>query len=102
MPVIAGPCRDECLLTVYPSIDHGAVCQACGRANKSIWSDPNLAGLDLNVTVNYTRDSMLIGTTMTSFARDITTMLHSQNVQVSLRFLSAWQFDMLSSPLSYR
>lgn len=50
-----------------------------------MWQNHSLAGLDLNVTVNYTRDSMLIGTTMTSFARDITTMLHSQHVQVSLQ-----------------
>ncbi len=79
---VAGPCRQECFLEVFPKITDGNACQACGRANKHIWHDPNLAGLDLNVTVNYTRESMLIGTTMTSFARDITTMLQSQDVQV--------------------
>ncbi|KAL0039658.1 hypothetical protein WJX77_004541 [Trebouxia sp. C0004] len=76
-----GPCQKECLLQVFPLIDDGDVCQACGRASSHIWQDQNLAGLNLNVTVNYTRESMLLGTTMTSFARDITTMLQSQHVQ---------------------
>jgi len=34
---------------------------------------------------------MLIGTTMTSFARDITTMLQSQNVQVSMNVSQAFR-----------
>lgn len=33
---------------------------------------------------------MLIGTTMTSFARDITTMLQSQHVQVSINVSQAF------------
>ena len=74
-----GLCKEECSLEVFPNIDNGDACQACGGAN-SYWQDKNLAALDLNVTVNYTRDSMLIGTTMTTFARDITTMLHSKGV----------------------
>ena len=74
-----GLCKEECSLEVFPNIDNGDGCQACGRAN-SYWQDRNLAALDLNVTMNYTRESMLIGTTMTTFARDITTMLHSKGV----------------------
>jgi len=85
----AGPCQKECLLQVFPLIDDGDACQACGRASSHIWQDQNLAGLNLNVTVNYTRESMLIGTTMTSFARDITTMLQSQHVQVSINVSQA-------------
>lgn len=76
-----GPCKEECLLQVYPQIDNGDACVACGQANRNIWQNHNLAGLDLNVTVNYTRDSMLIGTTITTFARDITTMLQSHSIQ---------------------
>ena len=74
-----GLCQKECSLEVFPDIDNGDACQACGRAN-SYWQDKNFAALDLKVTVNYTRESMLIGTTMTTFARDITTMLHSKGV----------------------
>ena len=66
-------------MEVFPNIDNGDACQACGRATE-YWQDRNLAALDLNVTVNYTRQSMLIGTTITTFARDITTMLHSKGV----------------------
>ena len=79
----AGPCTKECLLQVFPQIENGDACVACGEANRGIWHDQTLAGLNLNVTVNYTRDSMLIGTTMTTFARDITTMLQSHSIQVS-------------------
>ncbi|KAL3143559.1 hypothetical protein ABBQ38_002357 [Trebouxia sp. C0009 RCD-2024] len=75
----SGFCNQECSLEVFPNIDNGDACQACGRA-KNHWQDKNLAALDLNVTVNYTRHSMLIGTTITTFARDITTMLHSKGV----------------------
>ena len=71
------------MLQVYPEIENGDACVACGQANRNIWQDQNLAGIDLNVTVNYTRDSMLIGTTMTTFARDISTMLQSHSIQVS-------------------
>lgn len=74
-----GLCKRECSLEVFPDIDNGDACQACGRANP-YWQDKNFAALDLKVTVNYTRESMLIGTTMTTFARDITTMLHSKGV----------------------
>ena len=88
---VTGPCQKECLLQVFPLIDDGDACQACGRASSHIWQDQNLAGLNLNVTVNYTRESMLIGTTMTSFARDITTMLQSQNVQVSTSVSQAFR-----------
>ena len=87
---VTGPCQKECLLQVFPLIDDGDACQACGRASSHIWQDQNLAGLNLNVTVNYTRESMLIGTTMTSFARDITTMLQSQHVQVSINVSQAF------------
>ena len=85
-----GLCKEECFLEVFPDIDNGDACQACGRTN-NYWQDKNLAALDLNVTVNYTRESMLIGTTMTTFARDITTMLHSKGVvNVSSICLSSW------------
>jgi hypothetical protein len=99
--IFAGPCHKECLLQVYPLIDDGDACRACGRASSHIWQDQNLAGLNLNVTVNYTRESMLIGTTMTTFARDITTMLQSQNVQVGMNVSQAFmmkpsQFGMIN------
>lgn len=91
-----GLCKEDCSLEVFPNIDNGDACQACGNANK-YWQDSNLAALDLNVTVNYTRQSMLIGTTMTTFARDITTMLHSKGVVNVSGFLLVTGHRLLST-----
>lgn len=84
-------------MEVFPNIDDGDACQACGHA-KEHWQDRNLAALDLNVTVNYTRQSMLIGTTITTFARDITTMLHSKGVVNVSRILHVTVFPLSTAP----
>lgn len=77
-----GPCKEECKLQIYPTIANGDACRVCGEQH-AIWHNKSYAGLDLVSVVNYTRHSMLIGTTITTFARDVTKALHSAGIPVS-------------------
>ena len=68
---------------VFPDIGNGDACRTCGQQH-AIWQNKAYAGLDMNISSNYTRHSMLIGTTMTSFAREASNTLHADGLQVSM------------------
>lgn len=77
----AGPCKDECRLEIFPKLDNGDACRLCGQQNH-VWQNKAYAGLDVKASVNYTRDSMLIGTTVATFARDASKGLQAEGLQV--------------------
>ena len=78
---LAGPCREECSLNVYPQVADVSACQRCGQS-QTVWHNKDYASLDLTVIKNYTRDSMLVGTAMTTIARSVTKSLQSNGLKV--------------------
>ena len=82
-------CNDE----VFPDLVSAAGCRECGLKTK-LFTKEEYASVDVAVVANYTRRSLLIGTTQATLGAMTRQLLLDQGVQAScwLGLESSWGF----------
>lgn len=75
------PCAPECTKQVYPAMEDFAQCKQCssehGKFNRS-----DLAGIEVLITLNYSRDSQLLGATQISLVDTYIELLKAEGTEV--------------------
>lgn len=81
------PCASACSKRVYPAQEDFAECKRCSIEDGS-YKHHDLAGIEILVTLNYSRSSQLLGAAQSSMANTFVRLLKLEGTEVRLFFQS--------------
>ena len=75
------PCARPCTRRVYPAQEDFTECKRCSH-DENPYEHQDLAGIEILLTLNYSRSSQLLGATQTSMANAFVKLLKTEGTEV--------------------
>ena len=76
------PCARQCTREVYPKQEDFEACYACGLEQP--FKQADLGSIEIVFTINYTRDSLLLGGVQSTLSTTCVSLLEEEGIKVCL------------------